>query len=1267
MVNVTVQDNGLWRYVPRISAEWQLHTDAPWQELDATLCYIDISGFTALSEKLARRGRIGAEELTDVLNHVFGGMLEVAYDRGGSLLKFGGDALLLMFRGPDHPVQACSAAVEMQGVLRQAREYEISAGRLHLKMSVGLHSGTVHLFRVGDSHKELVLTGPAASMTTEMEETAVAGEVLISTATMEALPARSAVKRKGAGWLLSWRQARAAGPGWTPRASIDAGSIADAMPVALREYLSHGSAEPEHHIATVGFVKFEGVDHLMATGGPGATASALDELFSIVQEVADEEGVTFLASDIDADGGKIIIVAGVPGVQVDDEGRVLRAARRIADRAGTLTVRIGVNQGHVFVGEIGTDFRATYTIMGDTVNLAARLMAAASPGEVYATSAALDRSLTIFESAPLEPFYVKGKQHPVQAYVVGAEVGSRPTERRGDMPFVGREKELADMQSLLASLRNGSGDAVAVVGERGVGKSRLVHEIVARLDGIDHLEIRAEPYGIDTPYRPLREPMRELLGVARGAPSSMARRLRNAVEQLAPDYLPMLPLVADVTMIEVPSTPEVDLIDPRFRQDRTADVVIELIAAVYDGPLLIEVDDGHYVDDASAHVLQRIVRDTTDRPWLVVTTRRADAAGFDPGLRVTELAPLADNEARSLVLKATEGAPLRPDDVEVIIERAGGLPLFLEEIVSAVRQSGGVDDLPDSLEAVVSAQIDVLPPLSRRMLRYASVLGRSFRLEISDRLLDAEGTRLDGATRRELAGFLEPAEQGRLRFRHAIIRDVAYEGLSFRRRSELHLRAGLAVEESASENPEEQADVLALHFARGQDHRRAWRYSLIAADHARDTYSNVEAAAHYRLALDSVRRLDDVDELSRAEVWASLGDVCERAGVFADALDAYRRATQLSGSDRYRRLDLLMKRALVRRMNNAYSAALRETAEALKLVELDLTPSGTRARAKATAERAAIRRMQQRPTETLELAERAESDARAVDDLETLAFALDLIDWAHRMLGMNDEPPHHDEALAIFERLGDMSGVALVSNNVGGLAYFDGRWDDAVAAYSRSRQAELSNGNHVQAAIPAVNTAELLINQGRLDEAEPMLIDAIRVLTASGHAAVGFAESELARLLIHRGDHAEAEALLARIREWGEAMSEPVSVLNGAILLADSKLRQGAVEEGLQLLDATEADAREMAEVFGPVLARLRGGGLAALGRFDEALARVEQGLVNARQQGLLYDEALLLDVRSEIVTAAGGDPDPNDIDEANRLFGELGVHREPVLATSIG
>lgn len=239
-----------------------------------------------------------------------------------------------------------------------------------------------------------------------------------------------------------------------------------------------------------------------------------------------------------------------------------------------------------------------------------------------------------------------------------------------------------------------------------------------------------------------------------------------------------------------------------------------------------------------------------------------------------------------------------------------------------------------------------------------------------------------------------------------------------------------------------------------------------------------------------------------------------------------------------------------------------------------------------------------------------------------------------------------------------MGGVALVSNNMGAEAYYQGRWADALESYERSRNAELQRGNDVNAAIPAANTAEILINQGRFDEAEPLLEDAIRVLRASGHKEAGFAESELARLHVLRGDHATAERLLAEIRERGRANHEPRDVVDATIVLAESKLRQGAPEAGLALLDEIESDGGDLAEVFGPVVSRLRGQGLAAMGRREEAFAEIEHGLAVAGRQGLLFDEAQLRHARVRIADASGATVDPVDVAEANRLFDELGVHR---------
>ena len=265
-------------------------------------------------------------------------------------------------------------------------------------------------------------------------------------------------------------------------------------------------------MASVAFVKFSGLDDYLAEHGPDATADALHEIVTTVQHAADAEDVTFLASDIDENGGKIILTAGVPVAREDDEGRVLRAACEIVSKPLALKVRIGVNRGHVFAGDIGTEFRRTFTVMGDTVNLAARLMAAAQPCSVYATADVLDRARTKFEIEALEPFHVKGKSQPVQAYAVKQAIGVK-------MSDPGRSRSsAATRSSRRCSTRTrrrheGHGSVIVIEAERGAGKTRLVEEFrqASKIERV--LVFQGEPYGAAIPYLPLRGPLRELLGI----------------------------------------------------------------------------------------------------------------------------------------------------------------------------------------------------------------------------------------------------------------------------------------------------------------------------------------------------------------------------------------------------------------------------------------------------------------------------------------------------------------------------------------------------------------------------------------------------------------------------------------------------------------------------------------------------------------------------------------------------------------------------------
>ena len=492
-------------YIPRLTQEW-LGTEPERNHrcVEGTLVFADISGFTMLSEKLAKLGQIGAEEMASAITTCFSDLLTVAYDEGGGLIKFGGDALLILFDGADHAVRAARAAFGMRKRLQTVGKLVTPGGRVNLRMSVGVHSGAFDFFLVGNSHRELIVTGPGSTRVVEMEGTATAGEIVLSPATIDHLPGGCVGAAKGEGWLLrSAPRGEAPSPTWV-LPELEPATLEGSVPMAIRETLLAAVNEPEHRQVCVAFLHFDGTDEILATQGPEVLADGLQQLVGETQAAVDEYGICFLASDVDADGGKLIMTAGAPKASLDGEERMLLALRRIVDVGSAIPFRIGVNRGPVFAGDVGPRYRRTYTVMGDAVNLAARVMAKAHPGQVLATGSILDASDIRFETQALEPFMVKGKRDPVTAFLVGPIADVQVHSDEDDLPLVGRQEEIAAIDDAMAGAREGRGHTIEIVGPPGIGKTRLLRELRSRAEAFEHLEATCELYAQGTAYAPFR-------------------------------------------------------------------------------------------------------------------------------------------------------------------------------------------------------------------------------------------------------------------------------------------------------------------------------------------------------------------------------------------------------------------------------------------------------------------------------------------------------------------------------------------------------------------------------------------------------------------------------------------------------------------------------------------------------------------------------------------------------------------------------------------
>ena len=461
-------------YVPRLLLR-QLAEDPErrtWT-VDGTVVFVDISGFTKLSERLAKKGKEGAEQVTEAIEACFTDLLAVAYANGGGLIKFGGDALLLLFQGDDHEALACRSAVWMRRSLREV-------GRIELP---GVGCACPSACTRGRSisswwapHRELIATGPAWSRTVQMEHEAGAGEILVSPELAALLPARCLGDRRGPGVLLRREPSGVPASGVVPTPDLDP-AVAGCLSVAVRDHVTAGGGAPEHRPVTVAFLHFDGTDEAIARGGRrGRRRPAHPRL-----RRADGgrcAGVCFLATDVDADGGKLILTAGAPSVTGNDEERMLRRPSTIADSCRAIPVRVGVHRGAlrgrhrpVVPADLHGDGRR-------------REPGGPAHGPGRAGRDLRDRRRARLLGQPVPHGGARPVRRERQGGAGARVVGRR--SRRGPracdaVVATGRSRRRGphDRRSAGRS-RAGRGGLVEIVGEPGIGKTRLIEETVAR-------------------------------------------------------------------------------------------------------------------------------------------------------------------------------------------------------------------------------------------------------------------------------------------------------------------------------------------------------------------------------------------------------------------------------------------------------------------------------------------------------------------------------------------------------------------------------------------------------------------------------------------------------------------------------------------------------------------------------------------------------------------------------------------------------------------
>ncbi len=1035
------------------------------------------------------------------------------------------------------------------------------------------------------------------------------------------------------------------------------------------------SGSSERKVVTVLFCDVKGSTSLAEKMDPEEWTEIIDGAFKVLTPPIQRYGGTVARLLGDA----VLAFFGAPIAHEDDPERAIRAGlemlratgayreRLVRERGAAFSafdVRIGINTGLAVIGDVGGGQAVEYTGMGDAVNVAARLQSLAQPGTMLVSEHTLKWVPPVFEWEPVggaatdgalaaPGLALNGREARVEAFrVTGFSAGATRMRPRGLItPLVGRDGELAALREALAEIRHGSGRIVSIVGDAGLGKTRLIDELRREWENgatADQRwsEARGQSYEQTRSYGLFRQHLLSLAGTSEADPLDV---IRERVAALLPankraDERALRTLEVFLAVEAAGPAPGPEGEELRAEVHR---LMHDLAYALGTCHAVLVFDDLQWSDPASAELLMELFAIADEAPVLFICAFRPDRQA--PSWKIKQkletdyphryaeviLPPLSMAESAALLGLALPGDGLPALLRDRILDKAEGNPFFLEEIVRALLDDGTIARegqgwritradaeirLPESLQAVLAARIDKLEAGSRETLQAAAVIGRTFLYRILAAIREATD-KLDGQLRSleklELVRQQAREPEREYAFRHALTQEAAYGSILQRKRRELHLRVGEALEALFPERAEEFAAVIGHHYAEAGD-MRAVRHLKTAGDRALRLHALEEATSHYRRTLALLRR-DQEDAATLQDIYLRYGRALELRGDYREALPLYQELERIARD----RGDQAMEGAALSAQTTIYSNPT-EFVDPNKAAELiDRSISLARARGDKPLLARLLWNLCQvglwRGDEDVGVAAGLESVAiaREIGDHEQLAFTLNSLGQAYRELNQLDDAERVlTESIELFRKVGNRPLEADSLSTLAFIHMYRGELDQALERGMEGHRIGVEIGNEWAQAYGLFTPAYVHFERGEwgsaLDRWEEMVTHADRAGFYAGQTGPG---SDLGYLYVLAGDEerglarleAVTELALTKFKDW---RTWPMAQLGRALVL------RGDLPRARAILDEAAQHDRVRPNLYMSVLLALGQGELAlAEGRDADALriAREKRGLATDR------------------------------------------------------
>ena len=944
-------------------------------------------------------------------------------------------------------------------------------------------------------------------------------------------------------------------------------------------------------------------------------------------------------------GDGVMALFGAPIAHEDSARRAAHAAlgiqramrdlsREIEARQGpAVRMRIGLNTGPVVVGRIGDDLRMDYTAVGDTTNVAARLQQSARPGSVLISDSTLRAIGGFFETLDVGEHAVKGHK-PVRAHEVLRPRGRRSrldtAIERGLTPLVGRGRELDILHERFRGARSGRGQVVFVVGEAGIGKSRLLLEFRRGLaeagEDATWLEGQCVSFGQGIPFLPIVDQLRRNFGIEEldGEPEIIAK-IEHGMRRMG-GLETHIPYVRYLLAVDA-GDPKVSALDAATRRARILDAVRALsLRGAQIRPIVFVLEDLHWVDTSTEEYLTGFMDAVASAPILLVLTYRIGYAppfGSRSFYTTLSLHALSDDDTLAMAGGVLGSADFPRELRDALTAKAEGVPLYVEEVAKTLldvgvlrRENGGYRlvrrleeaSIPDTIQGIIMARLDRLGEDGKRAVQLASVIGRQFLKRLLGRIagLTHELDGLLGELKTleivyELGLLPEPAYI----FKHAVIQDVAYQSLLVQRRRDLHSAVGQAIEELYADRLADHYEELAHHFALGQAWAKAFEYLVRSGDKARDTYANEAAVAHYTSALDIAPRVTPALPLRAS-------------------LEVYQRRS---------RLQLIMAK------NQEAIAGLE------KMLELARAAGDRRLEGEALADLSfthVFTLLWEHQPVAARYADEAAAVARDIGDDRILTKALATRGSVHCAYG---ELEQGARLLEESVRLGEPLGVPELYLHglfyLGHLRNWRGEFPQAIEIFHRVRREAEAIHDEFNDGMAHWCLGLANIGRGLYADARSVLDEAlVKARERKSHFNVGRITNSLGWLHQELGDFRSALALDREAAELGRLHKNGNIEISSQLNVAGDLVRLGESSRALAMLEGlveqVEKGLGSHRWRWDMRVSIVIAEALLALGRGDEALSWIERAASTARSSGSAKYLGKCLALRGELAICGG-------------------------------